>query len=627
MHDANEGNVLKLKFEDKIINIIIDSGASCNLISEQIFNQIAGGKVDLSACDKKVFAYAATKPIELKGKCSLNVCVPQTQKSLLLDFYVTSGKATTLLGRKASEMLGLLKVGVLLQVTEDRRAALKAKFPEVFSGLGKLKGYQLKFHIDKKVQPVAQPVHRIPFSRQAKVEQKIEELVQLDVLEKVEGPTSWVNPLVAVEKPNGDIRICLDMRQANQAILRKKHPVPTVEETLQEVSRAKVFTKLDLNMAFHQIELHPDSRDITTFAAPNGLYRYKRLLFGVNMATEKFQQIIWQVIKLLVVGANDKEHDENLEKVMRKLEEHGLTLNYKKCEVGVSSMVYMGDVLSGERLKISDRRVEAIVKSPPPRNQSEVRSFLGSTQFCAKFIPNFASISSPLWDLTKKGAKWKWGNHEEKAFCQIKDRLIQAPIMAYFRQGAKTRVTTDASPVGVGAVLEQKQEDGSYRPIYYAIRKLSEVERRYSQFEREALAVRWVCEKFYLYLYGVKFELRTDHKPLVIVLGKTFNPPSARIERWLLYLQQFQYEITYIRGTDNVADVLSRLPVVSAEGDCKDTEEFAYSVTSEAMPVALVPSEVEALSAKDPTLELVRQAVISGDWSKLQGTTYKMVKD
>ena len=330
--------------------------------------------------------------------------------------------------------------------------------------------------------------------------------------------TSWVNPLVAVEKPNGDVRICLDMRQANQAILREKHPVPTVEETLQEVSRAKVFTKLDLNMAFRQIELHPDSRDITTFAVLNGLYRYKRLLFGANMpATEKFQQIIWKIIKdcpgaynihddLRVVGANEKEHDENLERVMRKLEEHGLTLNYGKREAGVSSMVYMGDVLSGEGLKISDSRVEAIVKSPPPRNQSEVRSFLGSTQFCAKFIPNFASISSPLWDFTKKGANWKWGDHEGKAFCQIKDRLIQAPIMAYFRQGAKTRVTTDASPVGVGGVLEQKQEDGSYRPIYYASRKLSEVERRYSQFEREALAVRWACAKFYLYLYGVKFE-------------------------------------------------------------------------------------------------------------------------
>ena len=240
-------------------------------------------------------------------------------------------------------------------------------------------------------------MRRIPFSRRAKVNEKLEELLKLDVIEKVEGPTSWVNPLVVVEKPNGDIRICLDMRQANQAIVREKHPVPTVEETLQEVSYAKVFSKLDLNMAFHQIELHPDSRDITTFAAPNGLYRYKRLLFGINMATEKFQQIVWQVIKdcpgaynlhddLRVVGANEKEHEENLERVMTKLQDNGITLNYDKCEIGVPSMTYMGDVLSGEGLKVSDERVKAIVEAPAPQNQSEVRSFLGSVQFCAKFI-------------------------------------------------------------------------------------------------------------------------------------------------------------------------------------------------------------------------------------------------
>ena len=134
----------------------------------------------------------------------------------------------------------------------QRKAVLRTKFPKVFEGLGlgKLKGYQLKLHIDESVQPVAQPVRRIPFSRRAKVNEKLNELLKLDVIEKVEGPTSWVNPLVVVEKPNGDIRICLDIRQANQAIVREKHPVPTVEETLQEVSYAKVFSKLDLNMAF-----------------------------------------------------------------------------------------------------------------------------------------------------------------------------------------------------------------------------------------------------------------------------------------------------------------------------------------------------------------------------------------
>ena len=224
--------------------------------------------------------------------------------------------------------------------------------------------------------------------------------MKLDVIEKVEGPTSWVNPLVVVEKPNGDIGICLDTGQANLAIVREKHPVPTAEETLQEVSNAKVFSKLDLDMAFHQIELHPDSRDITTFAAPNGLYTYKRLLFDVNVAREKFQQIVWQIIKdcpgaynlhddLRVVGATDKEHDENLDRAMRKLEESGLTLNYEKCEVGVESMIYMGDVLSGEGLKVSIERVKAIIEAPAPQSTSEVRIILGFVQFCAKFISNF----------------------------------------------------------------------------------------------------------------------------------------------------------------------------------------------------------------------------------------------
>ena len=202
------------------------------------------------------------------------------------------------------------------------------------------------------------------------------------------------------------------------------------------------------------------------------------------MATEKFQQIVWQIIKdrpgaynlhddLRVVGATDKEHDENLDRVMRKLEESGLTLNYEKCEVGVDSMIYMGDVLSGEWLKVSSERVKAIAEAPAPQSTSEVRSFLGSVQFCAMFIPTFATISSPLWDLTGKDVKWKWEPKQAKSFQEIKDRLTRAPVMAHFRQGAETRLTTDASPVGVGAILEQRQRDGSYRPISYASRKLS----------------------------------------------------------------------------------------------------------------------------------------------------------
>ena len=357
------------------------------------------------------------------------------------------------------------------------------------------------------------------------------------------------------------------------------------------------------------------------------------------MATEKFQQIVWQLIKrcsraynvhddLRVVGANDKEHDENLDRVVRKLQESGLTLNYDKREIGVGEMTYMGDVLSADGLRLSSERIKAIVDAPAPQNQSEVRSFLGSAQFCAKFIDNFATTSTPLWDLTAKEAEWEWGPTQKRAFQQIKDQLNLAPVMAYHCQGAATRLTTDASPVGLGAILEQRQEDGTYRPIYYASRKLSKVEKRYSQFEREALAVRWACEKFHLYLYGIEFEIQTDHRPLVTVLGPKSKPPSARIERWLLYLQQYHYQIKYIPGRLNSADALSRLPVgPTDDGDTAKTEEFAYSVASKAIPAALTPKEVELASEKDPTLQLVRQAVMKNDWSRLQGSIYRAVKD
>ena len=241
-------NTIELLIEDKHVNTVIDSGASYNLMSKEMFNFVTGGNARLLECNKRVYAYASVELLQLKGKYSFNVQVPQTQKSLYTEFYVTCGEAATLLGHKASKLLGVLRIGVSINSCDvksdeaqspanqiDKKALLKTKFPEVFQGLGKLKRYQLKLHIDENVQPVAQPVRRIPFSRRAKVTEKLEELLKLDVIEKVEGPTSWVNPLVVVEKPNGGIRICLHMRQGNSGHCTGEtpNPIPTVEETLQ----------------------------------------------------------------------------------------------------------------------------------------------------------------------------------------------------------------------------------------------------------------------------------------------------------------------------------------------------------------------------------------------------------
>ena len=265
---TSEGlETLELCINDTLTSVIVDSGASCNLLSENVLQSLTGGVTALAKCDRIVHAYAHSQPLALKGSSKLRVTMPQTNMSTVAEFCIVPGDAATLLGRKTSEMLAVLKVGIDVNScnmnlehtqSEDQKAALWTKFLKVFEGLRKLTGYQLKLHQDESIAPVAQPLRRIPFSRREKVAEKRRQLEELGVTEKVNGPTSWTNPLVVVvvEKPNGDIRICLDTRQANRAILREKHPVPTVEETLQEISEANVFSKLDLNMAFRFTRHH-----------------------------------------------------------------------------------------------------------------------------------------------------------------------------------------------------------------------------------------------------------------------------------------------------------------------------------------------------------------------------------
>ena len=195
------------------------------------------------------------------------------------------------------------------------------KYKSCFEGLGKLKDFQLDIPIDQNVRPVAQPMRRVPFSMRDKLEQKLNELVDLDVIERAEGPTPWISPVVVVPKPNGDIRLCVDMRQANGAIVRERHPIPTVGEILHDLNGSTVFSKLDIKWAFHQVELSEASRPITTFATHKGLFRYKRLMFGVSCAPEMYQRVIQQVLEgcdgvrnihddIIVHGQTTEEHDK-----------------------------------------------------------------------------------------------------------------------------------------------------------------------------------------------------------------------------------------------------------------------------------------------------------------------------
>ena len=337
------------------INVIVDSGASVNIIDAKLWESLKKQKITCKSeiTTKKLYAYGTDKPLDLLGKFSTVIAVQGDCKSreVYADFYVLKGAGPALLGRETAEQLGILSIEV--NYVDD----VRTEYKECFEGIGKLEGYQLSLHVDRDVEPVAQRMYRIPYSMRQKVSDKLDELESLDIIEKVQKPTSYVSPVIVVPKPSGDIRLCVDMRQANKAIIRERHPIPTVDEILYNMNGAEVFSKLDLKYGYHQIELDDESRDITTFVTHKGLYRYKRLMFGISAAPEKYQQVIAQVFNdcdgvqnisddIVVYGRDKQEHDQRLKRVMERLKEVGLTLNPDKCEFAMQKITFMGHVLS-----------------------------------------------------------------------------------------------------------------------------------------------------------------------------------------------------------------------------------------------------------------------------------------
>ena len=413
------------------------------------------------------------------------------------------------------------------------------------------------------------------------------------------------------------------MNAANKAIKRKWHPTPTLNELKTILSGAYVFSKLDLNQGYNQLELAEESRYITTFATHLGLYRYKRLFFGVNSASEIFQEEISQALTgikgainisddILCIGSDQQDHDQNLHAIFKRLREKGLTLNGSKCEYNKRSLEFLGHTFGNEGISPSDLKIKAILGLPDPKKASKVRSLLGITNFCgAEFIPNYATLTHELRQLTKKNTQWSWTEHHTEYLKNIKEALSRACSLAYFDPNKHTEIHTDASPVGISAVLSQ---NGWI--VQFASRALSAVEQRYSQTEREALAITWTCEHFHIYIFGAPFTVFTDQKPLTSIFNNTCSQLSARIERWVLRTQPYDMTVIYRPGHDNPADYLSRHPMhlPPSDREQKIAEEYINYILSTSAPKAMTIDEVAMETAKDKTLTTVIQAILTNKW-------------
>lgn len=366
----------------------------------------------------------------------------------------------------------------------------------------------------------------------------------------------------------------IDFRQLNKKIIADKFPLPRIDEILDNLGRAKYFTTLDLMSGFHQIELDENSKKYTAFSSSSGHYEFNRLPFGLNISPNSFQRMMTIALSglppecaflyiddIIVVGCSINHHLKNLTMVFEKLRQYNLKLNPSKCHFFSSDVTYLGHHITDKGISPDPSKYFTIEKYPTPSNTDDVRRFVAFCNYYRRFIQNFAEIAHPLNKLLRKNVKFNWSTECKTAFETLKSQLLSPQILQFPNFKKQFILITDASKVACGAILAQKYDDVDL-PIAYASKAFTKGESNKSTIEQELTAIHWAITHFRPYLYGRKFLVKTDHRPLVYLFS--MRNPSSKLTRMRLELEEYDFEVQYVQGKTNVgADALSRINIDS----------------------------------------------------------------
>ncbi|XP_030587995.1 uncharacterized protein K02A2.6-like [Archocentrus centrarchus] len=639
---ANDKWTVPLLVNGTVVTFKIDTGAKANLISETDFQTLKEKPKRFAEKIAPLKAYN-NQPIQTKGGCNLKVTAKGKQHNLL--FTIVPAGHESLLGDKASEDLGLVKriyqinTGSL-EIAEQNKSgtpqhcegtsAIVEKFTSVFQGHGTLP-QTYKIQLKENAKPVVHAPRRVPAPLRPALKKELERMMQMGVIERVEEPTDWVNSITCVKKNTGDIRVCLDPKDLNENIKREHYQIPKREEIMSEMAGAKFFSKLDASHGFWQLRLDPESSKYTTFNTPFGRYCFLRLPFGIKSAPEIFHRAMESVIEglegtrvyiddLVIWGTTRQQHDERLKKLLGRVKKNGLKLNRDKCLFGVTQMTFLGDKITSAGVEPDQSKVQAVLDMPAPTDKKGVLRAMGMINFLGKFIPNLAVKTTCLRELLRHNTVFEWTRRHEDEWQRLKQTVAVEPVLTFFDPTRPTKISTDASKDGLGAVLLQMQED-SWQPVAYASRSMTETEQRYAQIEKETLGLVFGCGKFHSYVYGLPtFAVETDHKPLIAIRKKNLNDMSPRIQRLMMFLQRYDFELIYTPGKYIVlADALSRAPAPSDDTQCSpvsvDVEMHINMVTASLPASDVMLQQIAQETAKDPQLQKVIHLSQNG-WSR-----------
>lgn len=418
--------------------------------------------------------------------------------------------------------------------------------------------------------PIYQRARRFPPSERELIEKQVKEWLKEGIIRH--SSSDYAVPIVPVPKKDGTKRICVDYRPINKKLIRDRYPLPIIEDQIDALQGARIFTTLDLANGYFHVPVAEESIKYTAFVTNSGQYEFLRAPFGLSNCPSVFQRFINHIFAefigegimltymddMILPARTEEEALSKLKRVLERAAEYGLQIQWKKCHMLQRSIEFLGLIIQDGNIRSSPNKVKAVSVYKPPRTVKELQRFLGLTNYFRKFIPNYAKIAKPLSDLLRKDHTFVYETEQHTAFQTLKQKITERPVLALFEYGLETEVHTDASKDALGGILLQKSnEDNLFHPICYLSAKTSAQEQKWNSYELEVYAVVIALRKWRIYLLGRPFTLVTDCKAFESAMGMKTVP---KIMRWMLEIQQFEMKIIHRPGTQmKHVDALSRI--------------------------------------------------------------------
>ncbi|GFU23148.1 retrovirus-related Pol polyprotein from transposon 17.6 [Trichonephila clavipes] len=547
---------------NKIIEApLSDSGSSVSLIREDV----SKGIIEPSKLSKDIAVLIGLGKYEVKTKGSFQRKIELDGEAYSLTWHVVPTPSLEFQAVIGSDILEQASVCFYKESVQFRKHEDKNCFLQ-------MQVYEAEVEDEIVVHHVTNPrIRRQLFELISNYESKKTETTNnQDVNKQIDewleqgivrpSSSEYASPIALVKKKEGTTRLCVDYRKLNRKLVKDRFLFPLIEDVLDKLQGAKVYTTLDLKNGFFHVDVNEDCKHLTSFVVPDGQLEFNKVPFGLSTSPSVFQRYVYSIFRevmrkgvviiymddLIIPAKDEKEGLEKLKEVLEVSSKYGLEMKFKKCQFLRRKMEFLGHVVENGTIRPSFAKTIAVKKFPVPTTVKQVQSLLGLTSYFRKFIPAYSQIAKPLSDLTRKDNPFMFEQPQMEAFEKLKKLLTESPVLSIFQQGKTTELHTNASQQGYGTVLLQEAEDGKLHPVQYMSQKTTQAEEKYSSYELEVLAVVNALKKFRTYLLGNHFKIITDCSAFQKIMDK--KDLVTRIARWALLLEEYDYEIVHRSG-------------------------------------------------------------------------------